>query len=154
MKTITQVGEFHRAFNVPVKFSPELPDSERQELRIKLLYEELQELQDAMATGDLTGVLDALCDLQYVLDGTFLEFGMGHIKTLAFYEVHRSNMSKLGNDGKPILRDDKKVLKGPNFSGPDLKQFIEAGKITGPEDMEIFYPEWLKMDPGDPTANG
>ncbi len=93
-------------------------------MRISILEEEVQELREAVAAGDLVEVLDALCDIQYVLDGTFLEFGMHGVKTEAVAEVHASNMSKLGADGRPVLREDGKVLKGPNFRPPDLARFL------------------------------
>ena len=123
--TLALVREWHRAFGVPDWSKPIIPDAERCDLRMELLNEELQELQDAVATKDIVEILDALCDLQYVLDGTFLEFGMGDIKMNAFNEVHRSNMSKLGDNGLPVKRADGKVLKGPNYSEPKLKIIIE-----------------------------
>jgi len=89
------------------------------------LAEELDELKEALAAGDMVETLDALIDLQYVLDGAFLSFGLHGVKTAAFNEVHRSNMSKLGEDGKPIRREgDGKVMKGPNYFKPDMAQFV------------------------------
>jgi predicted HAD superfamily Cof-like phosphohydrolase len=84
----------------------------------------LDELTEALKAKDPVGALDALTDLQYVLDGTYLSLGLASLKGKAFDEVHRSNMSKLGADGKPIYREDGKVLKGPDYSPPDLGQFI------------------------------
>ena len=90
---------------------------------------ELDELKEALDAGDTVEVLDALTDLQYVLDGAYLSFGLQHVKQAAFDEVHRSNMSKLGADGKPIRRpEDGKVLKGPDYFKPDMAQFIETRK--------------------------
>lgn len=117
MTTIEQVREFHRAFVTQ-------PDEVIQKCRLALLKEELKELEDAMTAGDRLGILDALTDLQYVLDGTYIVFSMDHLKDEAFAEVHRSNMSKLGPDGKPIYREDGKVLKGPNYRPPNLEQFF------------------------------
>ena len=79
-----------------------------------------------MAAFNPLAALDGLVDLQYVLDGAFLSLGLHKVKADAFAEVHRSNMSKLGADGKPVRREsDGKVLKGPNFFQPNLQQFIE-----------------------------
>ncbi|WP_253913349.1 nucleoside triphosphate pyrophosphohydrolase family protein [Pseudoruegeria sp. HB172150] len=121
--TLSTVREWHEAFGVPVASRPSIPE-DRADMRISILEEEVQELREAVAAGDLVEVLDALCDIQYVLDGTFLEFGMHGVKTEAVAEVHASNMSKLGADGRPVLREDGKVLKGPNFRPPDLARFL------------------------------
>jgi len=94
------------------------------QVRVSLLEEEIGELREAVEAGDMVEVLDALCDIQYVLDGAFLEFGLHSVKDAAFAEVQASNMSKLGEDGKPILREDGKILKGPNFRPPNLAQFL------------------------------
>ena len=127
--TLQQVQEFHETYGLPVKGSPDLSDSQTNELRINLLAEELEELQEAIADKDPVEVLDALIDLQYVLDGAFLSLGLHNVKTEAFNEVHRSNMSKLDENGKPIRREgDGKVLKGPNYFKPDLTQFIQEKK--------------------------
>jgi predicted HAD superfamily Cof-like phosphohydrolase len=127
MKTIDLVAEFHNAFDVPTRGSPAIPSDTRCALRLKLLQEELDELSDAIRRLDLVDCLDALTDLQVVLDGTYLEFGMQGVKDAAFLEVHRSNMSKLGADGKPVVRDDGKVLKGPSYSPPNLSPYINGG---------------------------
>ncbi len=105
---------------MPQSEEPRLISKNRYLLRLRLLQEELDELQTAAHEGDMIEILDALCDLQVVLDGTFLEYGMYGIKKLAMHEVHRSNMSKLDENGKPIIREDGKVLKGPKFSRPNL----------------------------------
>lgn len=124
--TLEQVQEFHETYGLPVKDAPDLTDPQTNELRINLLAEELEELQEAIENNDHVEVLDALIDLQYVLDGAFLSFGLADVKEAAFNEVHRSNMSKLGEDGKPIRREgDGKVMKGPNYFKPDMKQFIK-----------------------------
>ncbi len=84
-----------------------------------------------MKNNDIVETLDALIDLQYVLDGAFLSFGLHDVKEIAFAEVHRSNMSKLGEDGKPIRREsDGKVMKGPNYFVPDMSQFIKSKKAA------------------------
>lgn len=141
----TPVVEFHEAFGVPVAVVPTVPELERRKLRIKLIFEELLELIDASglelrADGrllvgqtlsllevskniDLVEAADAITDLRYVVDGTSLEWGVPLEKCLR--EVHRSNMSKLGEDGKPVLRQDGKVLKGPGYTPPRLDLVLE-----------------------------
>ncbi len=127
--TIDKVREFHETYGLPVEKKMTISDEKTNALRINLLEEELDELRDALAAGDLVETLDALIDLQYVLDGAFLSFGMQDLKEAAFDEVHRSNMSKLGADGKPIVRpEDGKILKGPDYFKPDISQFINAKK--------------------------
>lgn len=123
--TIEQVKEFHEKFNHPVKDEPDLSDDKLNALRRNLLQEELNELTDALHDKDPVKVLDALSDLQYVLDGAYLSLGLWRWKEQAFNEVQRSNMSKLGEGGKPIYRADGKILKGPNFTPPDLKSVLE-----------------------------
>ena len=124
--TLEQVQEFHETYGLPVKDSPDISDPKTNKLRVNLLAEEVEELQEALEAGDLVEVLDALTDIQYVLDGAYLSFGLQHVKTAAFEEVQRSNMSKLGEDGKPIVRtEDGKILKGPNYFKPDIAQFID-----------------------------
>ncbi|MCB1782919.1 MAG: nucleoside triphosphate pyrophosphohydrolase family protein [Alphaproteobacteria bacterium] len=124
--SLEMVQEFHETYGLPVEDEQTLSDEKTRQLRINLLAEELDELKEALAQGDLLETLDALIDLQYVLDGAFLSFGLQHVKQAAFDEVHRSNMSKLGEDGKPIRREsDGKVMKGPNYFKPDLAQYVE-----------------------------
>ena len=91
---LNQVAEFHRTFKAPILENPEIPSPERCELRVSLLQEELNELQDAINDNDLVEIADALCDLQYVLSGAVLEFGLGEKFPALFDEVQRSNMSK------------------------------------------------------------
>lgn len=121
--TLAIVREWHEAFDVPVEESPVIPEA-RVQMRLALLEEEVAELRAAAQAGDMVEVLDALCDIQYVLDGTFLEFGLHKLKDRAMAEVHASNMSKLGADGRPVLREDGKVLKGPFFRRPDLTRIL------------------------------
>lgn len=124
--TLEQVKEFHETYGLPVERTPNISDAKTNELRVNLIAEELEELQEALNDGDIVEVLDALTDLQYVLDGAYLSFGLHEVKTAAFNEVHASNMSKLGEDGKPIRREsDGKILKGPNYWKPDLSKFIQ-----------------------------
>lgn len=128
--TLACVKEFHETYGLPVKDQPDISCEQTKSLRINLLQEELNELKEALAQNDIVEVLDALTDLQYVLDGAYLSFGLHGIKNMAFDEVQRSNMSKLGADGKPIRREsDGKILKGPDYFAPDLSQFIETDLI-------------------------
>lgn len=127
--TIDMVEEFHETYGLPVHAEPNLSCEQTKQLRINLLQEELNELKEALENNDPLETLDALIDLQYVLDGAFLSFGLQDVKMAAFEEVHRSNMSKLGEDGKPIRRpEDGKVMKGPNYFKPDLAQFVKETK--------------------------
>jgi predicted HAD superfamily Cof-like phosphohydrolase len=114
------VREFHECFGQPNADAPMVTNAEINRLRVALLREELDELEMALAAGDAVETLDALTDLQYVLDGSYLQLGFAHVKDAALAEVHRSNMSKLGADGRPVYREDGKVTKGPNYSPPNL----------------------------------
>lgn len=89
-------------------------------IRLQLCQEELAELAEGILNRDIVECLDALTDMSYVCDGTYLTLGLGHYKLAAYAEVHASNMSKLGPDGKPILCDAGRVVKGPNYVKPDL----------------------------------
>ena len=110
-------------WSIMVKRSPEFPTEETAKLRIELIVEELNELIDAKEDKDLIGIADALTDILYVTYGAGHAFGIDLDE--CFREVQRSNMSKLGEDGKPIYREDGKVLKGPNYSEPDLKKTLQ-----------------------------
>ena len=126
-ETLDCVREFHESYGLPVADAPNIDNEKVNGLRIELIREELEELTEALKARDLTEVLDALTDLQYVLDGAYLSFGLHDLKEMAFTEVHRSNMSKLGADGKPVVREsDGKILKGPNYTPPDLKSIVEG----------------------------
>ena len=123
--TLDRVKIFHETYGLAVKASPDISDEKTNRLRVALLEEEVAELKVALEQGDMVEVLDALTDIQYVLDGAYLSFGLAHLKEPAFAEVQRSNLSKLGEDGKPIRREsDGKVMKGPNYSAPDIAQFL------------------------------
>ena len=112
--------EFHEKFGHPVSDNPSVMVLiARWRLRLALLEEEQWEFRDAALDRSLVKAFDALLDLQYVLDGAFLALGFHRYKDAGMAEVHRSNMSKLGADGKPILREDGKILKGPNYTPPD-----------------------------------
>ena len=123
--TIEQVREFHEAFGVRNASFVDIGDKNTNKLRVALIREELNELEEALEAGDPVAVLDALADLTYVVEGSYLAFGLAFLKDSAFNEVHRSNMSKLGADGKPIYHPEtRKVLKGPNYSKPDLRKLF------------------------------
>lgn len=118
-----KVGIFMNAFGQEVKDEAEFPDAKTVNMRIDLIQEELEELKDGCFNKDIVEVADALTDLLYVVYGAGHAFGIDLNNT--FREVHVSNMSKLGEDGNPIYREDGKVMKGPNFRLPDLKNIIE-----------------------------
>jgi len=123
---ISAVQEFHTAFKIGYKNEPiaDLGDAKNQ-LRYNLMKEENEEYYEAAKNNDLIEVADALGDMLYILCGTIIEHGMQHKIEEVFNEIQRSNMSKLGKDGKPIYREDGKVLKGPNYFKPDIKRILE-----------------------------
>ena len=110
-------------FGQIVKTKPNFPDEKTMQLRFELIKEELNELEEAMKTKNLKEVADALTDILYVTYGAGYAYGVDLDK--CFKEVQRANMSKLGVDGKPIYNEKGKVMKGPNYSPPDLKKFVE-----------------------------
>lgn len=125
MKTIKQVEEFHQAFGHPIESHINIGDEKLNALRVRLLAEEVEELKVALQENNPTEVLDALLDIQYVLDGAVLALGFKDVFDEAFHQVHQSNMSKLGEDGKPVYDEGGKVLKGPNYFKVDLTQYID-----------------------------
>jgi predicted HAD superfamily Cof-like phosphohydrolase len=152
LNSLNQVAEFHTTFKHPILPTPTIPSADRCKLRVELLAEELKELQQAINDNDLVEIADALCDLQYVLSGAVLEFGLGEKFKELFDEVHRSNMSKAcktvdeadstiahykGKDNTESYHkeidglflvyrtQDNKTLKSINYSPADL------GKILG-----------------------
>ena len=118
------VGDFMEAFGQDVQLEPTWPDFNTRELRLELIQEELDELSDAVADRDMLQIADALTDLLYVVYGAGHTFGVDLDE--CFQEVHASNMSKLGEDGRPIHREDGKVMKGPNYFEPDLENILGA----------------------------
>lgn len=149
--SLNQVAEFHRTFNAPILEFPQIPAKERCELRIKLLQEELDELKQAIEDQNIVEIADALCDLQYVLSGAVLEFGLGEKFVDLFEEVQRSNMSKACDNEQQAEEtikfykekgeeaysqisgtkinvhrsSDQKVLKNKYYSPADLKTILE-----------------------------
>ena len=150
-KTLNSVAEFHKTFKHPILETPQIPTPDRCKLRVSLIAEELKELEEAIADNDLVEVADALADIQYVLSGAILEFGLGNKFKSLFDEVQRSNMSKtcksmeeaeatrkhyMDKDGTEsyieesdghflVYRlEDKKTLKSVNYSPADLKSIL------------------------------
>ena len=123
MSNFTDVKIFMETFGQMTRTKPQFPDSKTMELRFNLIQEELNELEEAMKTKNLKEVADALTDILYVTYGAGYAYGVDLDK--CFKEVQRANMSKLGEDGKPIFNEKGKVMKGPNYSPPDLKKFVE-----------------------------
>jgi predicted HAD superfamily Cof-like phosphohydrolase len=120
------VAEFHAAFDIPAADGPVTAISpEEARLRHRLMAEENDEYLAAAEQGDLVEVADALGDQLYILCGTLLRHGLGGVIGEVFLEIQRSNMSKLGTDGRPVRRDDGKVLKGPHWSPPDLAPILD-----------------------------
>lgn len=149
--SLNQVADFHKTFKHPILESPRIPDEKRCALRVELIAEELKELEEAIKDKDLVEVADALCDIQYVLSGAILEFGLGDKFKALFDEVQRSNMSKACNteeeakatvefyknekdtecyykeeDGKFLVyrTADNKTIKSINYSPADLKSIL------------------------------
>jgi predicted HAD superfamily Cof-like phosphohydrolase len=152
LDSLNQVADFHKTFGAPILPNPTIPHADRCALRVSLLSEELDELKEAIAANDLVEIADALCDLQYVLSGAVLEFGLGERFVDLFNEVQRSNMSKacqsleeaeqtvkfyLDKDGteaeileenglwKVYRKSDNKVLKSINYSPADLVSLLK-----------------------------
>jgi len=152
LDSLNQVAQFHQIFGAPILADPTIPSPERCGLRVSLLAEELDELKEAIAANDLVEIADALCDLQYVLSGAVLEFGLGEKFVDLFNEVQRSNMSKAcqsleeaeytvkfyqDKDGteaeikeehgvwKVFRKSDNKVLKSINYSPADLVSILK-----------------------------
>ena len=123
MSNFDHVKKFMQTFGQEVKNKAEFPEDKIVKLRYNLIAEELNELKDAIETKNLNEVADALTDILYVTYGAGHAFGIDLDK--CFDEVQRSNMSKLGDDGKPIYNEQGKVMKGPSYFKPDLKKFLK-----------------------------
>jgi predicted HAD superfamily Cof-like phosphohydrolase len=125
-EALNSVAAFHDAFGIENNFSPTI-DLEKPEnqLRYDLMREENEEYLQAAQNKDLIEVADALGDQLYILCGTILKHGLQDKIGEIFREIQRSNMSKLGKDGKPIYREDGKVLKGENYFRPNIKAILE-----------------------------
>jgi predicted HAD superfamily Cof-like phosphohydrolase len=152
-ESLQMVAEFHRTFKHPIQPSPTIPDENRCKLRVALIAEELKEFEEAIAKQDIVAVADALADIQYVLSGAILEFGLGDKFKALFEEVHRSNMSKACDSeadaqrtvehykkkdstecyykeeaGKWLVyrKADNKTIKGINYSPAELASIVNA----------------------------
>jgi predicted HAD superfamily Cof-like phosphohydrolase len=123
MSNFQNVKKFMQTFGQEVKNKAEFPNEKIVKLRYELIKEELEELKQAINDKDIKEVADALTDILYVTYGAGTAFGIDLDK--CFDEVHQSNMSKLGSDGKPIYNDIGKVMKGPNYFKPDLNKFLK-----------------------------
>ena len=151
-KPLNSVAEFHKTFKHPILDEPQIPSEDRCKLRVSLIAEELKELEEAIADNDLVEIADALCDIQYVLSGAVLEFGLGDKFKTLFDEVQRSNMSKACKteeeaqatvahyeqnrntpcyykeiDGLYLVyrKGDNKTLKSVNYSPADLEKILK-----------------------------
>ncbi|MEN2398649.1 nucleoside triphosphate pyrophosphohydrolase family protein [Flavobacterium sp. MC2016-06] len=124
-KQLDAVTEFHTAFKIGYSQTP-IADlgSTKKILRYNLMKEENEEYLEAVENNDLVEIADALGDMMYILCGTIIEHGLQDKIEAVFDEIQRSNMSKLGEDGKPIYREDGKVLKGPNYFKPDFSKLL------------------------------
>lgn len=118
--------EASRLMRLATEHERRRPGSCNPALRMQLMVEELAEILDSILRRDLPNLLRELMDEQYVLDGTLLSFGMGHLKLLAFNEVHRANMDKLGPDGKPIINTAGRVVKPPGFKPPNMEKVLDT----------------------------
>ncbi|AWA31501.1 hypothetical protein HYN48_11815 [Flavobacterium magnum] len=124
-KRLQCVKEFHTAFEIGYSETPRADLGEAKNLlRFNLMKEENEEYLEAARNNDLTEVADALGDMLYILCGTIIEHGLQDKIEQVFDEIQRSNMSKLGADGKPVYREDGKVMKGPNYFKPDFSHII------------------------------
>lgn len=125
-KQIKAVQLFHESFGLGVKHEPIADLGERiNTLRFNLMKEENEEYFEAVQNNDIVEVADALGDMLYILCGTILEHGLQYKIEEVFDEIQRSNMSKLGVDGKPIYREDGKVMKGPNYFKPNFEEILK-----------------------------
>jgi predicted HAD superfamily Cof-like phosphohydrolase len=122
MSNFEKVKKFMKTFGQDVKTKPSFPEDRIIDLRYSLIEEELFELKEAVKNKDITEVADALTDILYVTYGAGHAYGIDLDR--CFDEVQNSNMSKLGDDGKPIYNDIGKVMKGPNYFKPNLKKFL------------------------------
>ena len=122
---INAVKKFHTAYKIGYRKTPKADlGKDKNELRFNLMQEENQEYLEAAKNNDLIEVADALGDMLYILCGTIIEHGMQDKIEEVFNEIQRSNMSKLGEDGQPIYREDGKVLKGPNYFKPNIADIL------------------------------
>jgi predicted HAD superfamily Cof-like phosphohydrolase len=126
IRQLEAVAEFHDSFGLGVSYEMKADlGISKNELRFNLMKEENEEYLEAVQNNDLTETADALGDMLYILCGTILEHGLQHKIEEVFEEIQRSNMSKLNHDGKPIYREDGKVMKGPNYFKPNFATILK-----------------------------
>ena len=124
---IEAVQRFHEAFKIGYRTSPKADlGASKNQLRFDLMKEENEEYLEAAQNNDLVEVADAIGDMLYILCGTIIEHGLQHKIEAVFEEIQRSNMSKLGEDGQPIYREDGKVLKGPKYFKPNIESILNS----------------------------
>ena len=125
-KQLDKVSEFHKIFKLGIENQPvSILENNKAKLRFELMKEENEEYMEAVTNNDIVEVADALGDMLYILCGTIIEHGMAGLIEEVFDEIHKSNMSKLGEDGNPVYREDGKVIKGPNYFRPDIAKIIK-----------------------------
>ncbi|WP_026705917.1 pyrophosphohydrolase domain-containing protein [Flavobacterium soli] len=125
-KQLNSVKEFHEAFRIGFNENPTADLGESKNiLRFNLMKEENEEYLEAVQNNDIIEIADALGDMLYILCGTIIEHGLQHKIEEVFDEIQRSNMSKLGDDGNPIYREDGKVMKGPNYFKPNFSEILK-----------------------------
>jgi predicted HAD superfamily Cof-like phosphohydrolase len=125
-KQLSAVKEFHITYKIGYQDEPTVHlGNEKNQLRFNLMKEENEEYLEASMNNDIVEVADALGDMLYILCGTIIEHGLQHKIEEIFDEIQRSNMSKLGADGKPIYREDGKVMKGPNYFKPNFEKILK-----------------------------
>jgi len=123
-KQIFQVIEFYKAFGHPIAYAPKILSLDRAFMRHRLLDEEVTELFEASINKNIIEVADAITDCFYILIGTAIEYGIADKLPQLFDEVHKSNMSKLDENGNPIYREDGKVMKSNNYKSPNISDII------------------------------
>lgn len=121
------VAKFHEVYGTYMQDNPDFPNQNVRDLRIKLLQEEFDEYLLAEKDNHFIEVCDALGDMLYIIYGTCVSYGIPIDEI--FQEIHNSNMSKLDENGNPIVREDGKILKGPNYFKPDIKNIVENTKL-------------------------
>ena len=125
-KQLDAVKLFHTTYGLGVSEEMKADlGTQKNNLRFELMKEENEEYLEAVQNNDIVEIADALGDMLYILCGTILEHGLQHKIEAVFDEIQRSNMSKLGEDGKPIYREDGKVMKGPNYFKPNLNTILK-----------------------------
>ena len=122
MTQFDKVKEFHEVYGLAISEQPTEPSAEERNLRMALLAEEFAEYVEAETNNDLVEIADALGDMLYIIYGTCVSYGIPINEV--FDEIHRSNLSKLGEDGSPIYREDGKVMKGPYYFKPDIRGIL------------------------------